>query len=117
MKSQKNNNMENGKKGIVIMTDDEDGNPVEYTMENIVKEMDAGTEFGKEFGNMLDKVLERMKEIKQAKDIKLRNLLIREKARMCLETVQTVGKKDTEWEKNYYKMILILVQDINLLTK
>lgn len=60
------------KRGFVIMTDDKDGNPIEYTIEDIQNEMDNETEFGKNFKDSMNKVNERAKELQKSKKKKAR---------------------------------------------
>lgn len=55
------------KSGLIIMTTDRDGEPVEYTMDDIQKEMDNETEFGKKFKDAMDRVNERIKELREGK--------------------------------------------------
>lgn len=50
-------------------------------------------------------------------DVRTRNLMIRDRARLMKEGYTNLGKRDTEWEKEYFKGILTLVDDIMKLTE
>jgi hypothetical protein len=43
--------------------------------------------------------------------------MIRDRARLMKESYTNLGKRETEWEIEYYKGILTLVDDIIKLTK
>ena len=50
-------------------------------------------------------------------DVRTRNFMIRDRARLMKEAYTNLGKRDTEWEKEYFKGILTLVDDIMKLTE
>lgn len=50
-------------------------------------------------------------------DVRTRNLMIRDRARLMKEAYTNLGKRDTEWEKEYFKAIQTLVDDIMKLTE
>lgn len=50
-------------------------------------------------------------------DVRTRNLMIRDRARLMKEAYTNLGKRDTEWEKEYFKGIQTLVDDIMKLTE
>jgi hypothetical protein len=49
--------------------------------------------------------------------VRPRNFMIRDRARLMKEAYTNLGKRDTEWEKEYFKGILTLVDDIMKLTE
>jgi len=50
-------------------------------------------------------------------DVITHNFMIRDRARLMKETYTNLGKRDTEWEKEYFKGILTLVNDIMTLSE
>lgn len=50
-------------------------------------------------------------------DVRTRNFMIRDRARLMKETYTNLGKRDTEWEKEYFKGIQTLIDDIMKLTE
>jgi len=50
-------------------------------------------------------------------DVRTRNFMIRDRARLMKESYTNLGKRDTEWEKEYYKGVLTLIDDIMKLTE
>lgn len=55
-------------------------------------------------------------EQRTSHSVRTRNLMIRDRARLIKESYTNLGKRDTDWEKEYYNGILTLVDDIMKLT-
>ena len=74
-----------------------------------------------EIKELSSKVIERGSEIARVKSVEVKdknhNLMLRDKANMCLQTIEMMGKRETEWEKEYFNMIHDLVKTVNLIIK